>query len=241
MEKQSLEFEILPQPNESSCGPTCLHAVYRYYGDELPLAQVIDETHELKGGGTLDVFLACHAMRRGYRATIYTYNLQVFDPTWFIDDRYDLTQRLEAQRQAKEDEKLHIATDGYLEFLSLGGTLRFEDLTSTLIRRYLRRGIPILTGLSATFLYRSAREYGPTCDYDDIRGIPTGHFVVLCGYSKETREVRIADPLQNNPVAPGQFYQTSISRAMGAILLGIVTYDANLLIIEPRRRKTAEP
>ena len=30
------------QPDEVSCGPTCLHSVYRFYGDELPLAQGIE-------------------------------------------------------------------------------------------------------------------------------------------------------------------------------------------------------
>ena len=29
-------FEIQRQPDDVSCGPTCLHAVYRYFGDELP-------------------------------------------------------------------------------------------------------------------------------------------------------------------------------------------------------------
>ena len=78
-----LEFDILPQPDNMSCGPTCLHALYRYYGDELPLEAVIEQVESLEGGGTLAVLLACHALRRGYDATIYTYNLKVFDPTWF--------------------------------------------------------------------------------------------------------------------------------------------------------------
>lgn len=234
-----LQLDMLPQPDESTCGPTCLHAVYRYYGDELPLADVIDETRALKEGGTLDVFLACHALRRGYRARIYTYNLQVFDPTWFSTPGLDLAQRLQAQRQCKEDVKLRTATDGYLEFLRLGGDLRFEDLTAGLLRRYLKRRVPILTGLSATYLYRSAREYGPNCDYDDVRGAPSGHFVVLCGYDKATRQVQVTDPLLPNPMASGQYYDTPIDRLLGAILLGIVTYDANLLIIEPARRRAA--
>ena len=76
-----LEFDILPQPDNMTCGPTCLHALYRYYGDELPLETVIEEVESLEGGGTLAVLLACHALRRGYDATIYTYNLKVLDPT----------------------------------------------------------------------------------------------------------------------------------------------------------------
>ena len=34
----------------------------------------------LDQGGTLDVFLANHALQRGYKATILTYNLDLFDP-----------------------------------------------------------------------------------------------------------------------------------------------------------------
>ena len=59
-----LRVEILPQPDDNSCGPTCLHALYRYYGDELPLDQVLAEVPMLESGGTLDVLLANHALAR---------------------------------------------------------------------------------------------------------------------------------------------------------------------------------
>ena len=78
--KVQLNLTIRPQPNDETCGPTCLHALYRYYGDDLPLSKVIEEVPTLPGGGTLSVLMACHALRRGYRATIYTYELQLFDP-----------------------------------------------------------------------------------------------------------------------------------------------------------------
>jgi len=79
--RHHLTIDVAPQPDTAPCGPTCLHAIYRYYGENLPLSQVIDETHMLAGGGTLDVFLTNHALKRGYVATILTYNLTVFDPT----------------------------------------------------------------------------------------------------------------------------------------------------------------
>ncbi|MCI0655805.1 MAG: cysteine peptidase family C39 domain-containing protein, partial [Acidobacteria bacterium] len=80
-QKKERRLEIQRQPDDTTCGPTCLHAVYRYHGDEIPLAQVIQEVPAEPGGGTHAVCLACHALRRGYRARIYTYNLQAFDPT----------------------------------------------------------------------------------------------------------------------------------------------------------------
>ncbi len=231
--KVQLNLQMRPQPNDETCGPTCLHALYRYYGDSISLGAVIRQVPRLPSGGTLGVMLANHALRRGYRARIYSYNVQMFDPTWFGATPPDLRERLEAQRAAKQDAKLGTATEAYLEFLSLGGELRFEDLTKALIRKHLNQQRPILTGLNATYLYRCAREFGPKYDYDDIRGEPLGHFVILSGYDRRGRTVSIADPLPSNPATDTHYYKVTMDRLIGAILLGIVTYDANLLIIRP--------
>lgn len=228
-----LTLSIIPQPDDFTCGPTCLHAVYNYYGDAIPLEQVIRETPRLENGGTLAVMLATHALRRGYRAKIYTYNLQVFDPTWFDQGVPALRAKLAAQAAFKTGHHLHAATAAFLEFLDAGGSVRFEDLTAGLIRRYLNRSRPILVGLSATYLYRTSREFGPKDEYDDTRGEPCGHFVVLCGYDRENRSVLIADPMHPNPVSPSLHYEVNIDRLVCAILLGVLTYDANLLILEP--------
>ncbi len=233
-----LELAMQRQPNLETCGPTCLHALYRYYGDSITLEEVIREVPSLPTGGTLGVMLACHALRRGYRARIYSYNLNVFDPTWFEPKAPDIRERLKVQQAIKADSKLSLATDAYLEYLDLGGELRFEDLTKALIRKYLNKGQPILTGLSGTYLYRSAREFGPNCDYDDVRGEPLGHFVILSGYDRVGRTVEIADPLLPNPVSSGHHYQVNIDRVIGSIFLGILTYDANLLLLQPKATKT---
>ncbi len=232
-----LPLEIRPQPNATTCGPTCLHAVYRYYGDKVTLSKVIAGVSTLPEGGTLGVFLGCHAQGRGYRATIQTYDLQVFDPTWFGNSRAHVRERLVAQARVKRDRKLRTATRGYLQFLDAGGSLLFEDLTSQVIRRHLLEGRPILTGLSATYLYRTSREFGENCRMDDIRGQPVGHFVVLCGYDKKSRRVLVADPQHPSPLTESGIYLIAMERVIGAIFLGAITYDANLLILEPGERR----
>ena len=228
-----LRLDMLAQPDDSTCGPTCLQAIYNYYSDRVPLPRLVRQIPSLEEGGTLAVNLACHALRRGYRATIYTYNLTLFDPTWFLPGGTDIAARLRAQAAVKRSKKLGVATAAYLDFLALGGELRFEDLTGALLRRYLGRGYPVLTGLSATYLYRSARERGASMDFDDIGGQPSGHFVVLCGYDREARSVLVADPLLPNPVAATNQYMVNSNRLLCSILLGILTYDDNLLIIRP--------
>ena len=225
-------FSIHPQPDDRTCGPTCLHAVYLHYGDEIPLERVVTEVPQLPTGGTLGVMLACHALRRGYRATLLTYNLEVFDPTWFGEGAPPVEERLRAQRKAKASRKLREASRAYLEFLELGGELAMQDLSPSLLSRPLARGVPLLTGLSSTFLYRAKRETPEGTD-DDVRGIPMGHFVVLVGYDARRREVLLADPYLPNPMARGHLYTQPIARVITSILLGVLTYDANVLLIEP--------
>jgi hypothetical protein len=227
--KTELPFDILPQPDEASCGPTCLHGVYRYYHDRISLGQVISEVPSLENGGTLAVLLGSHAVKRGYRAILYTYNLRVFDPTWFEFPTEELKLKLKSQLKFRQTPMLQMAIRAYMEFMELGGEIRFDDLTAALIGKHLERSAPILTGLSATYLYRCARELDN--EYDDIRGKPVGHFVVLCGYDSEKGQVRVADPLLPNPVSETHGYDVQIDRVIASIFLGSLTYDANLLII----------
>jgi hypothetical protein len=239
--KKTLDVRILPQPTETTCGPTCLHAVYRYYQDRISLTKLIEEIPHLEDGGTLAVMLGTHALKRGYKAKIYTYNLHMFDPTWFLHPETDLGRYLSAQKSVKRNKKLRLATDAYIEFLELGGKILFEDLTAQLLRSYLEQDKPILTGLSATYLYRSAREIGETNEYNSIAGEPSGHFVVLSGYDKGVKNLLVSDPFHLNPFAGSHYYWVDVQRAISSILLGIVSYDANLLVIEPNEDQARQP
>ena len=146
-----LGFDIQAQPDEVTCGPTCLQALYQYYGDNVPLTDVIRDVRKLKFGGTLAVMLGHHALLRGYKAHIYTYNLNVFDPTWFKSSSKKMIQHLHAQMEFKHKRrKLLVASEGYIKFLEAGGELRNSELDEDLIKDYLRQSVPILTGLSAT-------------------------------------------------------------------------------------------
>lgn len=229
-----LPFNILAQPTETTCGPTCLHGIYCYYGDTISLDQVISEVQTLSQCGTLSVFLACHALKRGYRATIYSYNIQLFDPTWFTENSsIDICDKLIKQSEFKSDLRLQQGTNGYVEFLSLGGVLRFNDFNHELIYHFLKQKTPVIAGLSATYLYRSARETGnDVCCFDDLRGSSCGHFVVVHGYDCKNGSVSLADPLCHNPFSNNRNYQIRIERLACALLLGVLTYDGDLLIIE---------
>jgi len=229
----TLKINIKRQPTEETCGPTCLQAVYNYFEDKIGLDQVIKEVQQLQSGGTLGVLLGTHALSRGYHVTIYTYNLHMFDPTWF-NGEISVYNKLEEQMKHKTSKRFQFASKAYLNYIEQGGEIMFRELNSSLISHYLTQQIPVLTGLSATYLYQSAREVGETNSYDDVRGEPAGHFIVVNGYEKESKSVLIADPYTPNPFMDGHFYKVKTQRLLNAILLGVITYDANLLIIQPK-------
>lgn len=230
------DIDVRQQPDDVSCGPTCLQAVYEFYGLRLSIDEVIDSVRKLDHGGTLGVLLGVDALQRGFTATIFTYNLDVFDPTWFTGRGHDLRTELERQREHRKAPALVWSIEGYMEFLDHGGDIRHRELTPGLLANIVRRGLPPITGLSATYLYGCEREIfdGKESRYDDVRGDPVGHFVVISGIDPTTGKFRISDPSTDNPLHGSGTYWVSPHRLIGAIFLGVTTYDGNVLVIRPR-------
>lgn len=238
-----IDFKMNAQPDDESCGPTCLHAIYKHYNLDITYEEVVSEVERSISGGTLAPLLGKHALRLGFKVTLYVNNLQLYDPSWFNQDGTSnsdfLREKLMQQMRIKRNRFLAKGTHSALDFLNLGGAIRFRNLTIELLKEYFDRSIPILTGLSSTFLYNSCREFftkeGKSIS-DDVRGHPCGHFVVLCGYNKKEQLVVVADPFKENPVSGDHYYSVSSQRLINAIMLGVVTLDGNLLMIEPKDR-----
>lgn len=243
----SEKLKIQSQPTDTACGPTCLHAVYQYYDYDVDIPTIMKEISSVKTGGTLAVVLGIHALKKGFDAKIFTYNLNVFDPIWFKPNPLpaeELMAKLLQQMEIKTSQKLRFACRHYIEFLSLGGRIVMEDLAHRLITKYLKQGVPILTGLSSTYLYMASREYviEATAEMtkqvvDDVRGYPEGHFVIISHYDIPSQMVTILDPYEKNPYSNTLQYTISLDHLQTAIMLGALTYDANLMVITKKNGK----
>jgi len=238
MSDESVDVElpvaIERQPDYTTCGPTSLHAIYRYWGDPIELSTVIAETEKLPTGGTLGVHLSVHALRRGYEVDTWVCNVRQFDPTWFQQPT-DIGAKIRARATAKgllSDPRYGPALRAIEAYVALGGGLHWGDLSPAVLARILGEGTPLLTGTDGTYLYQCIRdsEEGP----DDVKGEPFGHFVVLCGYRARDESISIADPLKDNPLHGSKYYRASVHRVIGAIFLGVGSDDGNLLRIRPK-------
>lgn len=236
-----MRINMSVQPDDVTCGPTSLHSIYSYYGDAITLKEVIKSITYAQNGGTLAAYLGQHALQRDYNAELYVFNMDIFDPTWFSPRKlnsHQLIAKLTAQKTAKSSARIQESSAAYIKFLELGGKILYHELTVALLKIFFNRNTPVITGLSATYLYQNSREVDNAgiLVADDVNGYPTGHFVVLCGYNKNKRHIVVADPHRENPISHDVFYNVGISRLINSIMLGVLTYDGNLLVITPKER-----
>ena len=234
----SLNVERFLQPDETTCGPTCLRKVYAFFGLHDTLDDILNALERNEDGGTLAVYLGIVALQRGLAARIYSYDLRIFDPTWASLGSSELRAKILERYPRLVDEKRRRAAAAYVRFLDLGGEIAFDELRHTLFRTIIDRGHPVLAGLSATYLYSQPRErWDVTLKRhvdDDIAGEPSGHFVVISGYANWGRRLTLVDPFEQAPVNQAGLIQVDTDRLINAILLGDVTYDAVLLEVWPK-------
>ena len=225
------------QPDDVTCGPTCLRKVYDFYGLQVEPERVVTEIDRNEDGGTLGVFLGISALARGVGARIYSYNLRIFDPTWAPLPRDALASKLRARLQYLSHPKAVRAGRAYLQFVESGGEVCFDELNPTLLKRILDRDHPVLVGLSATYLYGMPRErFDEVNDVlvdDDVGGDPIGHFVVVAGYEQWGRRFLLLDPHPHAPHPDTGPLEVDAQRLVNSILLGDLTYDAVLLELWP--------
>lgn len=236
---EHLELDVprFAQPDDVTCGPTCLLQVLRFYGDDSPFERLVELTTRNPDGGTLAVYLALTALRLGYRARVTSYNLRVFDPTWAGLEREALSDKLLARARVTRKAKVAAICRGYAALLQRGGEVRFDvELSAALIVDMLARGHPVLCGLNATYLYRQARERPDDNESDDVAGDPVGHFLVVCGYADGGAQLWVRDPARHVPFSSDGRYLVPTERLLHAVLLGIVSYDAVLLELWPEDR-----
>lgn len=232
MKSISYDIKIENQPTETTCGPTCLHSIFNYLKKPIPLKKTMAEVRYLDTGGTMGEALGIYALENNLKATVYTHNLNVFDPTWFKLSKKEIIKKLRLQIRAPKTLKIKKSSKLYIDFLKLGGNVKFKPLTTSFLYNLLQEKGPVIVGLSSTYLYMSARERNDDNEADDILGSPQGHFVILGGMSHDHSEVEVFDPLDENPISKSNNYKIDSTRFINSILIGAITYDANIIVIE---------
>lgn len=217
-----------------TCGPSALQQILAYYGVKKSLNEIL-KNFKMYEYGTWDFDLLSYVLRLGFKAEITTYNLDIFDPTWFKLSRKKLIKKLKSRlKYAKPFHKQGIRS--CIRFLELGGRIRFKIITEKIIKDYLRKKIPVIACFCFTALWKCKRAYskktkkGYKSISNDIRGVPEGHFIVISGYAKD--KFFVTDPSYNIPVSKTGKYSVPIKDLIAYILMKDY---GNICVIKPKK------
>lgn len=228
------ELNILPQPDAESCGPACLHAVFRYFHQYTTLEEVIQGVGPKATGPVPMVHLAQDAIDRGFSATLHTCHFNIFDPGWKGLSKKGLLNKLRGMMENLSDKKLMNALYAYIHFLHSGGSLLFDPIDQNLFNKYLCCGFPVLCRINAARHYDHQQD-GPLDIHPHMAGRDTtgqaSKFVVL--YSMHGDVVDVADPYPQNPLGDGHHYPVDAFHLLSSIEADKGTYDASLLVLSP--------
>lgn len=187
-----IKLNRLVQPR-LECGPTALKMVMEYLsGKDYDLDEIIKDADSIQKYVDWDFKLGTAAIKRGFKATIFTLSIDFFDPTWHGLSRSQLLRKLRQRlkfvmKYNKKD--LH---DGYIwwwyesslkaiiKFLEKGGKIVFKPITKELIISYLSKGVPVICPVNGSLMYGRKRFYRKT--FDDVKGKYFGHVITATGY-----------------------------------------------------------
>lgn len=211
-----------------TAGPHCLAQIADYYGVKLEANDVVAHTRMVYGSGTYDASIALAANHYGFDTQLYTYNLMALGADWFRLPPDLLLKRIEFKAADAEGKRKN-SLEAYAQYLKHGGRLLFELSPEFAILNALKQKKPVIVGLCQNYLYALKAE-----QTDLGLGDPIGQFVVIDGFKKN--EFHVVDPWPDIPFSKNGTYWVNASALTASILLGQATFDACILVLEPKTR-----
>ncbi len=199
------------QPTGLSCGQTCVSMLLSHYGYDLSPKEVLEEMAGLRTDdghewGTVTPSLASLCIRKGFGATVYSFDCRITDHSWIDKSPEQILRRLKAIKKKRVIPTLgknvtERFVQAYIDLLTAGGTLIIQPfVTEKLMDGLLKKG-PFVTTVCMGAYYGKGR-YRSTGLHkgvlDDVNGTIGTHFLVVYGKNAKGQYL-IADPGRKEP------------------------------------------
>ncbi len=186
--------------------------------------------------GTSPGHLATYFVQKGYKTTVYIFDVELFDLSWEMTSGSEIIELLkQRQKYIPANSWLakyhHILVDGWELFVKAGGSFAQPPLTAQLIKDLLIKS-PILVMVNSTYLnHQSKQQYDKKKDKfedDAIKGRSLTHGVTCTGY-KDGRFL-IVDP--DPPEGREQHRWIQSDHLIASIMAAQTESDNLLMVIE---------
>jgi len=236
MEEINHNVPLLSQDIQD-CVQTSASQILSFYGIKKSINDVKKEVpvyinSEGKPLGSSLGHIATYFIQLGFKTTLHSVDVEIFDLSWKDFDNQMLIQSLKKRRKflrhaRYEKEALDLVVDGYTQFLAMGGIITFPIVDLEYLYQLLKKG-PIYSVLSYNFL-NQVSKYSFSDDkpfQDSIAGSPSTHVVVISGFRQGKFEITDPDSVFGGKILidPGQI--------IGAFYLAETDFDPMLITLE---------
>ena len=176
--------------------------------------------------------IATYFITLGFKTTLHTVDIEIFDPSWSGLTSLELIDNLRLRRQhfksvKYEVEALDVIFDGYIKFLEAGGKIVFPIIDENYLIDLLSLG-PIYCSVNYNFLNSTSKYLfeGSVSTHDPVKGSSFAHIVTLAGF--HDGQFKVVDP----DAEFGGVRLINSSLLVGSIYLAESDYDPLLITLE---------
>lgn len=211
-----------------------------HYGMDVTATAILAElpgltTDDGAEWGTVAPELAAFCMKKGFHATVHTFDCRIVDLSWADFPPEKMLARLREVKSTRLIPTLgknvtDLFVQGYIDLLEAGGELRIRPyVTSALLDELLTTG-PFMTTVCMGAFYgkgRARRGDDGKGILDDVRGSIGTHFVIVRGRDEAGRYL-IADPGKADGL-----YAVEREHLLGSIMAAQRDCENVLFLIDP--------
>ncbi len=177
--------------------------------------------------------IAAYFVTLGFKVTLHTVDVEIFDRSWSDLTKEELSENLEKRKQYLKHPRFSASTfdvifDGYKDFLNKGGKVVFPVLDELYLHTLLNTG-PVYAIVNRTFLnhtYKRTGMSGDTPHHGSIEGHTSTHVVVIAGY--KDGKFKIVD----SDYEFGGIRWIDASLLVGSIYLAETEYDSMVISLQ---------
>ena len=199
-----------------TCGPVCLLNIYKEIGIETDLKTILKELKINDKTTTYPAQLGTHLLSKGLNPILINSTPQTVSPSWENLSEKDVTAKLEQWIKINKKNKWLKSVKWLISYLKKGGKLKIADLTTSLIDRYLNEGYKVICCLEESWIW-GERKIEEKAVFDDIKGSPRGHFIIL--YSHTGNEYLVSDPFPTGMKNKEGLYKLNKDKLLVATLV----------------------
>ncbi len=208
-----------------ACGPVSTYNIHKYFGTKITLPEILKDLGVTLKSLTFPSQLANHLRRQSYIVEVLTSCSYVVSPQWMGKPSSSIIDQLTKWCGYNKKSTWLKGATLLLEYMKDGGKVTVLNLTTKVLDDYLDQGYVILACLEESWLW-GKRKIADKNIFDDVKGNPRGHFVVL--YDKNDHDYRVSDPYPTG--LPGREGTYTVSK--DTVLTSILLWGATVVAVK---------